>query len=85
MSVLRNVLSRGAVQMAKRGAAAAPVQRVAQRSMTTILEGRERGEEAKFIRAIEADRQAAIRVNIERILALEDTHEDKADLMKICG
>mmetsp|Transcript_18232 Transcript_18232/g.40463 ORF Transcript_18232/g.40463 Transcript_18232/m.40463 type:complete len:342 (-) Transcript_18232:66-1091(-) len=83
MSVLRNVLSRGAAQMAKRGAAAAPVQRFAARSMATMLEGRERGEEAKFIRAMEADRQTAIRANIERILALEDGSEEKADLMEI--
>jgi hypothetical protein len=81
MSALRRFVGRGAAQIA----AAAPVQRFAQRSMSTMLEGRERGEEAKFIRAMEAERQAAIRANIERILALEDNHEDKADLMEILG
>jgi hypothetical protein len=82
MSALRRFV-RGAVQLSKSGAA--PVHRIAQRSMSTILESREKGEETKFIRAMEADRQAAIRANIDRILALEDSDEDKADLMEILG
>mmetsp|Transcript_74140 Transcript_74140/g.145528 ORF Transcript_74140/g.145528 Transcript_74140/m.145528 type:complete len:338 (+) Transcript_74140:99-1112(+) len=82
MSLFRKVVSRSAIQLARAGKTSSPAS-FAQRSFSSMLEKREMGEEAKYIRSMEAQRQAEIRANVERILALEDGHEDKADLEKL--
>lgn len=88
MSVFRKALSRGATQFAKNGRTASlkfsPAS-ITQRSFSNILESRELGEEARYIRNIEAQKKAEIRANIERILALEDGHEEKAELEGLLG
>ena len=84
MSLFRKVVSRSAIQLARAGKTSSPAS-FAQRSFSSMLEKREMGEEAKYIRSMEAQRQAEIRANVERILALEDGHEDKADLEKLLG
>ena len=53
-------------------------------SMSTFNE-REKGAEAKFIREQEAKRAAELRAKMEKILALEDGHSDKAELVAILG
>lgn len=53
------------------------------RPMSTILEGKERAEEARYIKQIEAAREAEIRKNLERILALEAGHEEKQELVEL--
>lgn len=88
MSVFRKALGRGAIQLAKNGKAA-PMKlsaaSITQRNFATILESREMGEEARYIRSIEAQKKAEIRANIERILALEDGHEEKKELEGLLG
>lgn len=56
---------------------------VFQRSFSSVLETREIGEEAKYIRSQEAQKKAEIRANIERILALEEGHSEKTDLVQL--
>lgn len=56
---------------------------VIQRSFSSVLETREIGEEARYIRTQEAQKQAEIRANIERILALEEGHSEKAELVQL--
>ena len=51
----------------------------------SVLSDREQGEEARYIRAQESDRHQRMRAEMERILALEDTHEDKKELVDILG
>lgn len=50
---------------------------------STLLDKKELGEEAKFIRSQEAKRKEEIRAKMEQILALEDTHEQKVELMEM--
>lgn len=66
--------------------AAKTVSRVApkaSRSMSTILEGKERAEETRYIKQVEAAREAEIRKNLERIMALEAGHEEKQELVEL--
>jgi hypothetical protein len=55
------------------------------RSMSGLLDKKEMAEESKFIRSMEARRQEEIRKNVERILALEDGHEEKKELVDLLG
>eukprot|EP00349_Pseudokeronopsis_sp_Brazil_P001054 CAMPEP_0202963030 /NCGR_PEP_ID=MMETSP1396-20130829/7032_1 /ASSEMBLY_ACC=CAM_ASM_000872 /TAXON_ID= /ORGANISM="Pseudokeronopsis sp., Strain Brazil" /LENGTH=333 /DNA_ID=CAMNT_0049683935 /DNA_START=39 /DNA_END=1040 /DNA_ORIENTATION=- len=57
--------------------------KVSARSMSTILEGKERAEETRYIKAMEAARDAELRQNLEKILALEDGHEKKQELQEL--
>jgi len=54
-----------------------------QRSFSSVLETREMGEETKYIRTMEAQRKAEIRAKIERVLALEEGHEERAGLEQL--
>jgi len=54
-----------------------------QRSFSSVLETREIGEETKYIRTMEAQRKAEIRAKIERVLALEEGHEERAGLEQL--
>mmetsp|Transcript_28311 Transcript_28311/g.47613 ORF Transcript_28311/g.47613 Transcript_28311/m.47613 type:complete len:346 (-) Transcript_28311:366-1403(-) len=86
MSVFRKALSRSLVQATRYSRQTAiPQALAARRSFNTIntFDAREHAEEDRYIHAIEAERQQKIRENIERILALEDHHEEKQDLMEI--
>jgi len=51
--------------------------------MSTILEGKERAEETRYIKQVEAAREAEIRKNLERIMALEAGHEEKQELVEL--
>jgi hypothetical protein len=53
--------------------------------MSGLLDKKEMAEESKFIRSMEARRQEEIRKNVERILALEDGHEEKKELVDLLG
>ena len=85
MSIYRKALGRGAMQLSRNAKVATTPTSVFQRSFSTILETREIGEEARYIRNIEAQNKAEIRANIERILALEDGHAEKTDLVQMLG
>jgi len=50
------------------------------RLFSTLLEGKERSDEARYIRNLEAQRQAEIRAKVEQILALEDGHHEREAL-----
>ena len=52
-------------------------------NFSTTFEAREQGEEARYVRAQESSRQQALRAEMERILALEDHHEDKQELVQM--
>lgn len=83
MSLFRKVVGSSAVQFAR--ASRSTSAKVAVRSFSSVLESREMGEEARYIRSMEAQRQAQMRANIERILALEDGHAEKVDLEQLLG
>jgi hypothetical protein len=55
------------------------------RFMSTIIERKEMAEESRFIRSMEVKRQAELKQKMEKILALEDSHEDKKDLLELLG
>ena len=55
------------------------------RGMSTILDSKEHAEESRFIRQIEAKQQAEVRAKLEAILALEDHHEEKKELVGLLG
>lgn len=59
-----------------------PVYAAPKFNFTTFAE-REAGEEARYIRSMETDRQSAMKAEMERILALEDHHEDKKELLDL--
>lgn len=52
-------------------------------NFSTLLEQKEHGEETRYIRQQESERQKALRAEMERILALDDKHEDKQELVDI--
>ena len=51
----------------------------------STFQDREKGEEAKYIRAEEEKLRASRRAEMERILALEDHHAEKQNLVGILG
>lgn len=83
MSLFRKIVSTSAVQLTRASRSASV--KIPVRSFSSILETREMGEEARYIRSMEAQKKAEIRANIERILALEDGHEEKAGLEQLLG
>lgn len=64
--------------VAPRRAAAVP-------SFSTLLDKKELAEETKYIRSLEAKRQEEVRQNLEKILALDDSHADKQQLIGLLG
>lgn len=53
--------------------------------MSSLIERKEHAEEARFIRSLENRNKEDLKANMERILALEDHHEDKKDLLELLG
>ena len=85
MSNFRKIISRSSIYSTKLNKIAPNKFAVTNiKTFSTLLENK-RGEEAKYIRNLEAQRQADMRANIERILALEDDHEDKRELKELLG
>lgn len=52
-------------------------------TFSTLLDKKELGEEVKFIRGQEAKRKEEIRAKMEEILALEDSNEQKVELLEM--
>jgi len=50
---------------------------------STLLEKKEGAEEARYIREMENRRKEEIRANVERILAMEDSREEKQELVEL--
>lgn len=59
--------------------------RAAVPSFSTLLDKKELAEETKYIRSLEAKRQEEVRQNLEKILALDDSHADKQQLIGLLG
>ena len=76
-------VSRIAARSVAKRVARVPV--AAPRLMSSIIDKKEMAEEAKFIRSMEAKNQEAIRANLERIMALEDHHDEKKELVELLG
>jgi len=55
----------------------------ATRPMSTILDNKERAEESRYIKSMEAAREAEMRKNLERIMALEAHHDEKKELVEL--
>jgi hypothetical protein len=63
----------------------APTASMMVRFQSTILDGKERGDEARFIRQQEEARKASLRANLEKILAMHDDHPEKQEIIeKLC-
>jgi len=73
---------RAAQSLARPTAHAVPV---AARAFSSLLDKKGVAEETKYIRSLEARKQAEIRENLERILALEDHHDEKKELVNLLG
>lgn len=85
MSNFRKILSRSSIYSAKLNKiATTKISAVNIKSFSTLLE-KKGGEEVKYIRNLEAQRQTEMRANIERILALEDDNEEKKELAELLG
>lgn len=85
MSALRKVLSRAVLQGTKMSVSAVKGPSREVRQFSTLLEGKERSDEARYIRNLESQRQAEIRAKVEQILALEDGHHEKEALEDLLG
>ena len=87
MSALRKVFSRVVLHGSRLCAFAQvkPSSTVEVRLFSTLLEGKEKGDEARYIRNLEVVRQAEIRAKVEKILALEDGHVEKTALEGLLG
>lgn len=83
MSALRRIVSQNVFHM--KNVAKGGMRTPAVRNMSTLLEGREKTDEARYIRRAEEERAAELRRNLERIMALEDSHAEKAQLVEILG
>ena len=55
------------------------------KSFSTTLVEKERGEEARYIHKEEAIRAAQLKAEFEKILALDNTHEQKLELIELLG
>lgn len=53
------------------------------RFMSVGVDAKERGEEAVYFQREDARLRADLRKNMEKILELHDSHEDKQDLVKL--
>ena len=63
----------------------APTVSMMVRFQSTVLDGKERGDEARFIRQQEEDRKASLRANLEKILAMNDENPEKQEIIeKLC-
>ena len=86
--MFRSAVTRGALQLTK-SSKNVPFKftqaAFASRNFSTILEGREVAEDTRYIRNLEAQKKAEMRANIERILALEEGHEEKKVLTELLG
>lgn len=82
MSALRKIVTSNMFHMKNvmRSGVRAPVAR-----MSSLLDSKERTEEARYIRKQEQLKAEEVRKNLERILALENTDNEKAQLMEILG
>lgn len=56
---------------------------VPSRALSTVFESREHAEESRYIREQEKSRKEQMRAEMERILALEDHHEEKKELTEL--
>lgn len=73
-----------AVAAAKK-APIAPIMTVRFQSTGTLLDGREKGDEARYIRQQEEARKSTIRANLEKILAMNDEDPEKQEIIeKLC-
>ncbi len=81
MSALRKLASHNIRNIVRNGFKAP----VMARQFSSVMDLKERGDETKYIRDIEHRRKEEMRANLERIMALEDTHEEKAGLVELLG
>jgi hypothetical protein len=81
MSAIRKIAFQGVRNAARSGFKAPFVTR----NMSSVIEKKEHADEARYIREIENRRKEEIRANLERIMALEDSHEEKTNLVGLLG
>eukprot|EP01034_Spumella_vulgaris_P035330 gene35330-43563_t len=79
MYAIRKVAVQSARSVARTGVKAPFVTR----NFSSVIEKKEHADEARYIREVEARRKAEIRANMERILALEDSHDEKTHLVEL--
>lgn len=86
--ILRKVVNSGSIRAAQKvgsrsAGALSQFQFNSRSNQFSTLVNKERGEETAYFRKQEAERQAQIRADLDRILALEDGHEDKQELLSV--
>ncbi len=84
MNSLSRVAFRASAQTLRR-VGSNPVVASSVRLQSSIIDAKEHAEETRFIRSMEAKRQAELRAEMERILALEDNHDEKKGLVELLG
>lgn len=72
----RRLLSRGSINRT------VPVLRA---TLSSTFNERERGEEARYFREDDERKKRALREKMDAVLALDDSHADKQQLMKLLG
>lgn len=82
MSAMRRLISRGGMANIQRLTSRSAVPAVSQVSNFSSLAKKELGDEAAYIRKQESQREAEIRADLDRILALEDDNVEKQELME---
>lgn len=81
MSSIRKLAQYGVKNLSRSGFKAP----VMTRCMSSVIERKEQAEEARYIRDIEARKSAEIRANLERIMALDDSNQEKAAIVDLLG
>ena len=51
------------------------------RFQSSLIEGKEKAEESRYIRAQEEARKAELRANLEKVLAMSDESEEKQNII----
>jgi hypothetical protein len=82
MQVLRKVVARSGVRSVINLSKPLAPQFV---RFSSIIVEKEKGDEARYFRNQEVDRQKTVRANMERILAQDDESEEKKELMTKLG
>ena len=82
MQAMRKILTprvfRAATSVVAKKSNVAPV---FARFQSTLIDGKEKAEESRYIRAQEEARKAELRANLEKVLAMSDESEEKQSII----
>lgn len=81
MQAMRKMLTPRVLRAATSAVAKKNVAPMLARFQSTLIDGKEKAEESRYIRAQEEARKAELRANLEKVLAMSDESEEKQSII----